>query len=1015
MLPAFPAWRSVDQLRSRLESALADRYQVTRLIGEGGMARVYLAQDLRHGRQVALKVLRPEIGAAVGTDRFLREIRIIAGLQHPNILPLFDSGAAPQTGASPEALWFVMPYVQGESLRARIQREGSLTFEEALRIAGDVAGALDYAHAHGVVHRDVKPENILLSDGHAFVADFGVARAVDVAGPQGATAIGIAMGTPAYMSPEQAAGEATLDGRSDVYSLACVVYEMLSGSAPFGGRTPREIMARHALGEVQPLRTTRPDLPAGIDAALVRGLAKGAEDRSATAMQMIRDLQRTDSAPVLAPSPARRPALSRPLAFAMAAVLAVLAAAVLWQMRGTPSPPAAMGLSSSAVAVLPFTVRGGDTLGLGEGMVGLLGTKLDGAGDLHSVDSRAMLSYTARQPTATLGPEQGRAIAEHFGAGMFVLGDVLTVGGRLRLTASLYDARSSSRAAASASVEGSTDRVFELVDSLAAQLVKGWSGQEYRLTGIAAMTTQSLPALKAYLDGESAFRAGNFDAAVAGFQRAVAQDSQFALAWYRMSVAAEWLTRSDIARDAAEHAVKLADRLSDHDRQLLRALVATRRGAAADAARLYQNVLATYPNDVEAWLQLGEVQFHYGPLAGHSISESQATWRKVSALEPGFFAPIVHLTRIAASQRNHVEVDSLVRRALELRASTAPREVASSRSEVLELETLRAFALGDTTDQRRVLRLLESATDVTAYLSMWNLGSFLHDPTAATRVATTLTNTSRPAWSRVAGFVALANLAAAQGHIDAARSMLDSAGALDPRAAAEARATLAAYSFRHADPAELRAARDGLERAPDTPEPPAESSVFLSVHHGLHRHLRAYLLGLLEARLGDAAKAARYAAELDNLPVPPDAGSLPRDLAQGIRAEIAAQRGRPADVIQAFAGVRREAWYEMSSASPYFAQPRERFVQAEALVAMGRDADATVLYQSLSGEGSSFELPYLAPAQLRLGEIAERQGRAEEAAQHYAKALELWRNADPTLQPLVKEARTRLAKARGEK
>jgi tetratricopeptide (TPR) repeat protein len=191
--------------------------------------------------------------------------------------------------------------------------------------------------------------------------------------------------------------------------------------------------------------------------------------------------------------------------------------------------------------------------------------------------------------------------------------------------------------------------------------------------------------------------------------------------------------------------------------------------------------------------------------------------------------------------------------------------------------------------------------------------------------------------------------------------------------------------------------------------------VFLSVHHGLHRHLRAYLLGLLEARLGDATKAARYAAELDNLPVPPDAGSLPRDLAQGIRAETAAQRGRPADVIQAFAGVRREAWYEMSSASPYFAQPRERFVQAEALVAMGRDADATVLYQSLSGEGSSFELPYLAPAQLRLGEIAERQGRAEEAAQHYAKALELWRNADPTLQPLVKEARTRLAKARGEK
>jgi tetratricopeptide (TPR) repeat protein len=732
-------------------------------------------------------------------------------------------------------------------------------------------------------------------------------------------------------------------------------------------------------------------------------------------MEMIRNLQRTDSAPLpLAAPPARHPRLSRALVFALAAVLAVLAAAVLWQMNRKPQPVNA-GISSSAVAVLPFTVRGGDTLGLGEGMVGLLGTKLDGAGDLHSVDSRAVLSYAAREASRTLGPDQGRAIAEHFGAGMFVLGDVLTVGGRLRLTASLYDARAGSRAAASASVEGSSDRVFELVDSLAAQLLKGWSGQEYRLTGIASMTTQSLPALKAFLDGESAFRAGNFDAAVEGFQRAVAQDPQFALAWYRMSIAAEWLTRTDIARDAAEHAMQLADRLSEHDRLLLKALVATRRGAAAEAARLYQNVLATYPNDVEAWLQLGEVQFHYGPLAGHSITEAQATWRRVAALEPRFFAPIVHLTRIAASQGNRTEVDSLVRRALELRVGSEAQEAGSSRSEILELETLRAFALGDTTEQSRLMSRLESATDVTVYLSMWGLGSFLHDPAAATRVGTALTSSSRPPWPRVAGYIAQSNLAAARGHIEAANAMLDSAAILDPRAAAEARATLATYAFRHADRAELEAARNAVERAPDMPEPPAEASVFLSVHHGLHRHLRAYLLGVLDARLGNGARAARYAAELENLQAPLDAGTISRDLAQGVRGEIAAQRERPAEVTEAFAGVRRESWYELASASPYFAQPRERFIQAEALVAQGRDAEATVLYRSLSGEGSSFELPYLAPAQLRLGEIADRQGRADEAAQHYAKVIELWRDADPALQPMVKEARARLAKARGEK
>ena len=363
MVPAIPAWLSVDELLSRLESALGDRYEIIRLVGEGGMARVYLAQDLRHGRQVALKMLRPEIGAAVGTDRFLREIRIIAGLQHPNILPLFDSGAAPRAGTGAEGLWFVMPYVEGESLRARLEREGRLPLEEVLRIGRDVAGALDYAHARGVVHRDIKPENILLSDGHAFVADFGVARAVDLAGPQGgATAIGLAMGTPSYMSPEQAAGAADLDGRSDVYSLACVVYEMLAGSAPFGGRTPREIMARHALDPVPPVRAARPDLPASVEAALGRGLAKGPADRSPTASQLMRELEQPEGL-VQAP-PGRRPSLRLVRFAALAAIVAAGAGVIVWRTRGglAPSSPA---VSPTAVAVLPFTVRGGDTLAWG--------------------------------------------------------------------------------------------------------------------------------------------------------------------------------------------------------------------------------------------------------------------------------------------------------------------------------------------------------------------------------------------------------------------------------------------------------------------------------------------------------------------------------------------------------------------------------------------------------------------------------------------------------------------------
>ena len=231
----------------RLRAALADRYIVERQIGEGGMARVYLAQDLKHDRPVAIKVLNPELAVNLGPERFFREIRTAAKLRHPHILPVYDSGEADGT------LYYVMPYVRGESLRARLDKEQQLPVEDAVRITQEVAGALAYAHEQGIVHRDVKPANIMLEEGQAVLADFGVAHAVAQAGEERLTRTGTSLGTPAYMSPEQATGASDPDGRSDVYALGCVLYEMLSGSPPFTGPTAAAVLARQAQERVPSL------------------------------------------------------------------------------------------------------------------------------------------------------------------------------------------------------------------------------------------------------------------------------------------------------------------------------------------------------------------------------------------------------------------------------------------------------------------------------------------------------------------------------------------------------------------------------------------------------------------------------------------------------------------------------------------------------------------------------------------------------------------------------------------
>ncbi len=323
----------------RLAAALADRYRLARELGAGGMATVYLAHDLKHDRDVAIKVLHPDLGAALGGDRFLSEIRTTARLQHPHILPLLDSGEADGL------LYYVMPLVTGETLRARLERERQLPIADAVRIARDVASALDYAHRQNVIHRDIKPENILLHDGSALVADFGIALAVQSASGARMTQTGLSLGTPQYMSPEQAMGERTIDARSDIYALGAVTYEMLVGDAPFTGSSVQAIVARVLTEKPQAMVTVRDTVPRAVERAVLMALAKLPADRFASAREFADALGQQTDATTATRTPASRTGNGSRTALAAVAVGAALlgaaAVAVMQRMRAPPRPPVA--------------------------------------------------------------------------------------------------------------------------------------------------------------------------------------------------------------------------------------------------------------------------------------------------------------------------------------------------------------------------------------------------------------------------------------------------------------------------------------------------------------------------------------------------------------------------------------------------------------------------------------------------------------------------------------------------
>ncbi len=410
--------------RERLEAALADRYRIVREIGAGGMATVFLAKDLKHQRHVALKVVRPEVSHAMGAERFLREIELVANLSHPHILPLHDSGEAAG------ALFFVMPYVEGGTLRDRLKREGRLPVEEALRIARQVADALDYAHRQDVVHRDIKPENILLSEGHALVADFGIGKAVCDVCDDNLSVSGAPIGTPDYMSPEQALGE-EVDARTDVYGLACVLFEALTEQPPYAAANARATLMRHVSGPIPSARELREDVPPFVEAALARALAKSTSDRFETASLFGRALMLdptiTTTQPIDHPAPPRRHWTRHPVSV-VAAGVAVLATAIGWWMIGS----ADARRSVESLAVLPLEDLSEDSTRqyFAAGMHDALIAEIAQIGALSVISRTSVLRY---RDTEVPIPE----IAAELGVDAVLEGSVIRHGDSVRVIAQL--------------------------------------------------------------------------------------------------------------------------------------------------------------------------------------------------------------------------------------------------------------------------------------------------------------------------------------------------------------------------------------------------------------------------------------------------------------------------------------------------------------------------------------------------------------------------------------------------
>jgi len=944
-------------------------YRILEQLGAGGMGVVYKAEDVKLGRTVALKFLPPHLSASNDTkQRFIREAKAASTLDHTNICTIHEINETDKG-----ELYIVMAHYDGQSLAERLE-SGKLAIDEAADIALQLARALEHAHDAGIVHRDLKPGNIMITEqGQVKLLDFGLAK---LASATQLTQEGTTLGTIGYMSPEQVTDE-TMDHRTDLWSFGVVLFEMLAGRRPFVAEMEPALLYSIVHEDPPQVAELRPDVPPYLAELVMVCLQKEVDDRVASAGDICDMLSGLSSA-VSRVAPKRQ---SPRLAWVgIAAITLVVAVAAVFVMSRQAPSPKNLDLSVDRVIVAPFAVRGSPDLGyLSEGIVDLISAKLNTAGILDAVNPRAVIARFEQLGVDSKDPTAGRQVAEQLQAGNYVIGDIVEAGGQVQLTAYLYDTQEIDKPPQQATARGEADDLFDMIDALVGDLlVDAVEASPNRMQQLATTTTASLPAVKHYLEGERLLRAGQYREAAVEYARAVEIDSSFALAYYRKSMAADWIDAPDV-RETADKAFELADKLAPRERDLVTALRMRRYGRNTDAEQAYRALLHQYPTEVEALVQLGEVLFHDNPRTGRPVTESLIPFRKAIELEPGNLIAHIHNARSYAMM-DSMDALSRTAAALEELAPDSPRR--------FEARAMHTYMTGDSVERTRLIENLSDKPWYYRWYSAHAIANFARDAAGASDLLNAGSIEALPLR------ILVSNLLLARGKIPEYRALTSKVreqrspswdlfeafiATTGVYPVSEEALSSLANRLRLLDPAQILST---------SWTPPYYD---LTVRFAAFE--RDYYVALMLILLNRVSEARDIIEPMTSVEDFPGLGSYKQDVLTELEAEVRYQ----ANDLEGALDLLRTIHYDIPHAvtvRPSADGSRSRFLHADLEMQIGDREVAKRYFESFEQSWSFWDTTFRQLAYDRLAQIAESEGDVDETVMWCDRLLELWRDCD---------------------